>query len=114
MLLSDPLGSGSDLLGTAGRSPAVGLIEPTLVATVQAVSIVVGHLLGVLAAHERAVTVLDRRAAVVGQVPLMVVMLGYTLVGLTLLFTPDRGGPAGRPPGEALRQWDPGEEARPT
>ncbi len=87
-LLSDPLGRGSDLLGTAGLAPAVGLIEPTLVATIQAVSIVAGHLLGVLAAHERAVTVLERRAAVIGQVPLMVVMLVYTLTGLTLLFTP--------------------------
>jgi hypothetical protein len=52
------------------------------------VSIVVGHLLGVLAAHERAVAVLDRRAAVIGQVPLMVVMIAYTLGGLTILFAP--------------------------
>ncbi len=51
-------------------------------------SIVIGHLLGVLAAHERAITVLDRRAAVVGQVPLMVVMIVYTLGGLTILFAP--------------------------
>ncbi|MEO7752555.1 MAG: hypothetical protein ABIS35_04020 [Terracoccus sp.] len=87
-LLSDPLGRGSDLLGTGGLTPAVGLIEPTLVATIQAFSIVAGHLLGVLAAHERAVTVLDRRSAVIGQVPLMVVMVVYTLTGLTILFTP--------------------------
>ena len=57
-------------------------------ATIQAVSIVLGHLLGVFAAHERAITVLPRRAAVVGQMPLMVVMIGYTVGGLTLLFTP--------------------------
>ena len=62
--------------------------RPTLVATVQALSIVVGHLLGVLAAHERAITVLPRRAAVIGQVPLMVVMILYTVSGLTILFTP--------------------------
>ena len=68
--------------------PADALIEPTLVATIQAVSIVVGHLLGVLAAHERAITVLPHRAAVIGQVPLMVVMILYTLGGLTILFTP--------------------------
>lgn len=87
-LLSRPLGEGPDLLGLGGLHPNSALIEPTLVATVQAVSIVVGHLFGVLAAHERAITVLDRRSAVVGQVPLMVVMIGYTLGGLTLLFTP--------------------------
>jgi hypothetical protein len=88
VLLTDPLGTGANLLGTAGLTPDDTLIQPTLVATVQAVSIVVGHLLGVFAAHERAITVLDRRAAVVGQVPLMVVMVGYTLSGLLLLFAP--------------------------
>ncbi len=87
-LLTDPLGTGADLLGTADLTPSDLLIQPTLVATIQAVSIVVGHLLGVLAAHERAITVLDRRAAVIGQVPLMVVMVFYTLGGLTILFAP--------------------------
>lgn len=87
-LLTDPLGTGADLLGTADLTPNDLLIQPTLVATVQAVSIVVGHLLGVLAAHERAITVLDRRAAIIGQVPLMVVMVVYTLGGLTILFAP--------------------------
>lgn len=87
-LLGDPLGTGADLLGLGGLVPDARLITPTLVATIQAVSIVVGHLLGVVAAHERAVSVLDRRVAVVGQVPLMVVMIGYTLGGLSILFTP--------------------------
>jgi hypothetical protein len=86
--LSDPLGTGADLLGTADLTPNDLLIQPTVVATIQAVSIVVGHLLGVLAAHERAITVLDRRAAVIGQVPLMAVMVCYTLGGLTILFAP--------------------------
>ncbi|GAA6524552.1 hypothetical protein [Intrasporangium sp. DVR] len=87
-LLSDPLGTGADLLGTAGIRPDDTLVQATLVATIQAVSIVAGHLLGVLAAHERAVSVLDRRSAIVGQVPLMVTMLFYTFAGLTILFAP--------------------------
>jgi hypothetical protein len=87
-LLTDPFGTGADLLGTADLVPNDALIQPTLVASVQAVSIVIGHLLGVLAAHERAITVLPRRAAVIGQVPLMVVMIFYTVSGLTILFTP--------------------------
>jgi len=88
VLLTDPLGTGADLLGTAELTPDDRLIQPTLVATIQAVSIVIGHLLGVLAAHERAITVLERRAAVIGQVPLMVVMVIYTLGGLSILFAP--------------------------
>jgi hypothetical protein len=87
-LLTDPLGTGADWLGTARLVPDATLIQPTLVATIQAVSIVAGHLLGVLAAHERAIAVLPRRAAVIGQVPLMVVMVLYTVGGLTILFTP--------------------------
>jgi len=87
-LLADPFGTGADLLGTADLTPNDALIQPTLVATIQAVSIVIGHLLGVLAAHERAITVLDRRSAVIGQVPLMAVMILYTVGGLTILFTP--------------------------
>ena len=87
-LLSDPLGTGADLLGTAGIRPADALVQATLVATIQAVSIVVGHLLAVLAAHERAVSVLDRRSAIMGQIPLMFIMLAYTFAGLTILFAP--------------------------
>ena len=87
-LLSDPLGTGADLLGTAGITPDDTLVQATLVATIQAVSIVVGHLLAVLAAHERAVSVLDRRSAIVGQIPLMFIMLAYTFAGLTILFAP--------------------------
>jgi hypothetical protein len=87
-LLTDPLGTGADWLGTADIVPADALIQATLVATIQAVSIVIGHLLGVLAAHERAITVLPHRAAIIGQVPLMVVMILYTVGGLTILFTP--------------------------
>lgn len=86
-LLSDPLGTGADWLGTAGISGWAGLIQPTLVAVVQAGAIVLGHVLGVVVAHERAVRILPRRAAVLGQVPVMVLMVGYTVGGLSLLFS---------------------------
>lgn len=86
-LLSDPLGTGADWLGTAGVEGWARLIQPTLVAVVQAGAIVLGHVLGVVVAHERAVRILPRRAAVVGQVPVMVLMVGYTVGGLSLLFS---------------------------
>lgn len=85
--LSDPLGTGANWLGTAGVKPSYALIEPTLVATIQMVSIVTGHLLGVVLAHERAVTLFPRRVAVIGQIPLLVLMVFYTVGGLTLLFS---------------------------
>jgi hypothetical protein len=86
-LLSDPLGVGANWLGTGGVVPWGWPIQPTLVAVIQAGSIVVGHVLGVVVAHERAIRVLPHRAAVVGQVPLMVLMIGYTVGGLSLLFS---------------------------
>ena len=49
--------------------------------------IITGHVLGVVAAHERAISLFPRRAAVLGQVPLLVLMVVYTVGGLTLLFS---------------------------
>lgn len=85
--MSDPLGSGANWLGTAGVTPSASLIAPGLVAGIQVVAIITGHVLGVVAAHERAVSLFPRRAAVLGQVPLLVLMVGYTVGGLTLLFS---------------------------
>jgi hypothetical protein len=85
--LSDPLGIGANWLGTAGLTANDALLQPTLVATIQVVAIVTGHILGVVLAHERAVTLFQRRVAVIGQVPLLALMVGYTCGGLLLLFS---------------------------
>jgi hypothetical protein len=85
--MSDPLGTGANWLGTAGLEPSAALIAPGLVAGIQVVAIITGHVLGVVAAHERAVSLFPRRAAVLGQVPLLVLMVVYTVGGLTLLFS---------------------------
>lgn len=86
ILLSDPLGTGADLLGTATRGVDYGLLSPPALALVQVVAVVGGHVLGVVAAHDRAVALFPRRHAVSGQLPLLVLMLGYTVGGLYLLF----------------------------
>ena len=86
-LLSDPLGTGADWLGTRSLTPDATLISPTFVAFLQVGSIVTGHILGIVHAHERALTLFDRRAAIRGQVPMLVVMVGYTCGGLLLLFS---------------------------
>ena len=51
-------------------------------------AIVGGHLLGIVAAHEKAVSLLEPRSALAGQWPMLVVMVGYTCAGLVLLFSP--------------------------
>ena len=44
--------------------------------------------IGAVAAHEKAVSLLPRERALAGQVPMLVLMVGYTTAGLVLLFSP--------------------------
>ena len=87
VLLSDPLGRGQDLLGTADWQVDYWLSEhPGFLAVTKVVAVVTGHVLGVVAAHDRAVRQLPKRHQLTGQLPLLVVMVGYTVGGLYLLF----------------------------
>ncbi|HLZ36562.1 MAG TPA: hypothetical protein VKP64_02135 [Mycobacteriales bacterium] len=86
VLLSDPLGTGADLLGTGGRGVDYSILTPAFIAGTQVVAVVTGHMLGVVAAHDRAVSLFARRDAVRGQLPLLLLMVGYTIGGLLLLF----------------------------
>ena len=46
----------------------------------------VGHVLGVVAAHDRAVRVLPKKHQVTGQLPMLFAMIAFTVGGLYLLF----------------------------
>jgi hypothetical protein len=86
--LSDPMGTGADLLGTADWQVSYWLSNhQTALAYSKVLAIVGGHVLGVIAAHDRAMTVLSPRHRLVGQLPLLLVMVGYTVGGLYLLLT---------------------------
>ncbi|QWC86929.1 hypothetical protein KLP28_10635 [Nocardioidaceae bacterium] len=85
--LSDPLGRGWDVLGTAGLSPwYVFADHPSVLATSVVLLIVGGHVLGALAAHDRALTVVPPGRERTSQLPLLVVMVAITVAGLGLLF----------------------------
>lgn len=87
ILFSDPLSRGWNVFGTAGLQVDYGLATwPALVAVIQAGAVVVGHITGIVAAHDRALELASRRQATLGQIPMLVVMIGYTLTGLALLF----------------------------
>ncbi|MBM7786472.1 hypothetical protein [Tenggerimyces flavus] len=73
----------------AGRSdvePSTALIGPTTVAAVQVIAVLVGHVLGVIAAHDRALSLLPDERKLSGQAPLLLLMVAFTTGGLTLLF----------------------------
>lgn len=84
-LASDPLGVGWDLFGTADWKVDYTAVSPTTIAWVQAISIVLGHVVGVLSAHDKAVATHSRALAVRSQYPLVVVMISYTVAALFLL-----------------------------
>jgi hypothetical protein len=86
ILATDPLQTGADYLGLRDATISAGALSPGTVAAVQAGSVVTGHLLGVVLAHDRAVALFPRRTAVAGQLPLLVLMVCYTVGGLLLLF----------------------------
>lgn len=87
ILASDPLSDGSDLFGTAGWSVNYFIsYHPTALATTKVLAVVLGHVVGVVAAHDRALTVLPERHRITGQLPLLVAMVAFTVGGLYLLF----------------------------
>ncbi|WP_110181971.1 hypothetical protein [Nocardioides solisilvae] len=85
--MSDPLSRGDDLLGTADLEVNRWLsYHPTTLANIKVLGVVLGHVLGVVAAHDRAVRLLPRRHQLTGQLPLLLAMVGFTAGGLYLLF----------------------------
>ena len=87
ILASNPFGQqGVDLFGTYGNTIDYTALAPRAIANVQVAAIVVGHVLGVVLAHDRAVRLGPHRATA-GQLPLVVVMVGFTVGGLSLLLS---------------------------
>ena len=85
-LLSDPLGRGWDLFGTAGVVPNVTIIAPNTTWYVQVGALVAGHVAGLAVAHDRAVTIFpERRDALRSQYAMLGLMVLYTVGGLWVL-----------------------------
>ena len=85
-LASDPFGWGWDLFGTAAVQPDLGLLSPNTVWYTQVGALVVGHVLGLVLAHDRAVALFrSGAAALLAQYPLLALMVLYTVGGLWLL-----------------------------
>jgi hypothetical protein len=85
-LISDPLGNGSNIFGTAGGEIDFSVLSPNSIWYVQVGALLLGHAAGLTLAHDRAL-VLYRQArdAVRSQYWMLVVMVGFTSLGLWLL-----------------------------
>lgn len=88
-LLSDPFHMGWDLFGTYGYQLDVGIIGVGTIWWVSMAAVVTGHIYGVYTAHAMAVEVVpSRKKAIVGQLPLILLMVGYTMASLWILAQP--------------------------
>lgn len=84
---SDPFSNGSNWFGTADLPLFTWLsYHPTFLANTKVLAVVLGHVLGVIAAHERAIRILPKRHQLTGQLPLLFAMIAFTAGGLYLLF----------------------------
>lgn len=61
-------------------------MHPSVLASIKVGFVLLGHVAGVIAAHDRALRVLPRGHQMTGQLAMMLVMVGYTFTGLYLLF----------------------------
>ena len=85
-ILSDPLGRGSDLFGTAGGGINYGIVSSNTVWYFQVAALVVGHVVALTLAHDRALAVYDNvRDATRSQYFMLGVMVAFTCFGLFLL-----------------------------
>jgi hypothetical protein len=87
-LLSDPLGLGWNLLGTADLALDVNLIPAAVAAAVQLLALVAGHVGAVVVAHDRTVLRFDPRTSRAVQFPPRVVIVGSALGAVALRFAP--------------------------
>jgi hypothetical protein len=87
ILASNPFGQdGVDLFGTYDNAIDYTAVGARTIANVQVGAVVLGHVLGVVLAHDRSVR--DWKSHVtVGQLPLVAVMVAFTVGGLSLLLS---------------------------
>ena len=86
-LISDPFGFGWDIFGTSSYE-IVRTIDFIFLWNYQVAVIVIGHILSVYIAHRISLRVFkDGKKSIMSQAPILLLMVGYTILGLWLLST---------------------------
>lgn len=82
-LASDPFGTDADLFATADRRIDFQLVSANVIWGVQVGAIVIGHVIGLALAHDRALQLAaSTRQALRSQYPMLVLMVALTVAGL--------------------------------
>ncbi|CAN5275804.1 hypothetical protein BH20ACT16_BH20ACT16_04370 [soil metagenome] len=85
-LASDPLGTGANIFGTSAATVDFTWVSATGIWYVQVGALVIGHVAGLVLAHDRAlVSFVDSRTATRSQYWMLAVMIAFTSLGLWLL-----------------------------
>lgn len=88
-LSSDPFGMGWDLFGTSLYMVDIGIVNARMVWFTSVIAIVTGHIIAVWLAHVMALrTFKNNRAALLSQIPMLLLMVGYTMLSLWILAQP--------------------------
>ena len=88
-LLTDPFGFGWNIFHFSTIPEFKEPFEMGPIWHIQVVLILVGHIVGVYVAHLIALRIFpERRQAILSQVPLLTLMVAYTIIGLTILTFP--------------------------
>jgi hypothetical protein len=85
LLATDPFGRGWDLLGIGGSRIDYAFLGTGFIAGVQIGAIVLGHVLGVVSAHDRAAELFRRRQLRRAQYPMLAAMVAFTAGGIALV-----------------------------
>jgi hypothetical protein len=85
-LASDPLGRGWDLFGTSSFAIDYTLLPASAIWYLQVAALLAGHVCGLVLAHDRALAIFpDARSAVRSQYWMLVIMIGFTTLGMWLI-----------------------------
>jgi hypothetical protein len=88
-LASDPFGFGWNLFGTTGYKVDLGILSPYVFWYSAVALIVAGHAIAVFVAHLEALRLFgNQRDALASQLPLLVLMVAYTMLSLWILAQP--------------------------
>jgi hypothetical protein len=88
-LASDPFHYGWDLFGTKDYVPDLTILKPATIWYVQVGALVAGHVLGLVIAHDRALSLFPSvRSALRAQYAMLGLMVLYTVGGMWILSRP--------------------------
>ena len=88
-MVSDPFGFGWDLFGPSLYMVNIGVVNAKFVWYTSVIAIVTGHIIAVFLAHVIALRTFGQsRAALLSQIPMLVLMVSYTMLSLWILAQP--------------------------